>query len=293
MSKSPKPGPRDRAANVQSGLRLGPYQLVSLWAMLERHAFSFYIVGRNLRTFSKYVAEHRDADIEATVKWINEFLPDIRSRCSQLALTSAIDGLDRLDKIIAERENSVKSVGLAKAMESLYYAIFELEHRVEDDLKRKTVIYVPGDRADLYQNPTKGWESTITTFGVTTSDVEEAGRCYALGRPTACVYHLMKVTEAGLQALASKLDPAIDTSKSWGEIEPKVSEAVKKLPRGTGDEIHRKSEYNKVATHLFHVRWAWRNDTMHPKSSYSEDEAFDILGKVRVFMNQLAVTVAL
>jgi hypothetical protein len=36
-------------------------------------------------------------------------------------------------------------------------------------------------------------------------DISEAAQCLALNRPTACVFHLMRVMETGVQILGNRL----------------------------------------------------------------------------------------
>jgi hypothetical protein len=43
----------------------------------------------------------------------------------------------------------------------------------------------------------------------------------------------------------------------------------------------------EIAKYLRHVKNAWRNPTMHPKRTYTEEEARDILNCVRSFMREL------
>ena len=53
----------------------------------------------------------------------------------------------------------------------------------------------------FYENPSGGWEDIIARFKCG-DDVEEARKCLALGRSTAAVFHLMKIVEHGVLALA-------------------------------------------------------------------------------------------
>jgi hypothetical protein len=49
-------------------------------------------------------------------------------------------------------------------------------------------------------------------------------------------------------------------------------------------------EYATITSHLYSVKVAWRNAVMHPKASYTEDEAEEVLRQVIIFVNHLAVT---
>jgi hypothetical protein len=45
-------------------------------------------------------------------------------------------------------------------------------------------------------------------------------------------------------------------------------------------------KYESILGHLETVKIAWRNPTMHPKAIYTEGEAGDVLGAVRVFVRE-------
>ena len=46
----------------------------------------------------------------------------------------------------------------------------------------------------------------------------------------------------------------------------------------------RKQRFAMAASHLDHVRMAWRNDVMHPKDTYDETEALNLLMNVKAFV---------
>ena len=52
-------------------------------------------------------------------------------------------------------------------------------------------------------------------------EVDEAAKCIALSRPTAAVFHLMRVMEIGIRAVARCLgipDPIKPAERNWGHI---------------------------------------------------------------------------
>jgi hypothetical protein len=56
-------------------------------------------------------------------------------------------------------------------------------------------------------------------------DLDEAGKCLAFERPTAAVFHLMRLMEIGLKATARCLgipDPIKARERNWGEILRKI-----------------------------------------------------------------------
>jgi hypothetical protein len=52
-------------------------------------------------------------------------------------------------------------------------------------------------------------------------ELDEAAKCLALGRPTACVFHLMRLMEIGIGAVARCLqipDPVKPSERNWGKF---------------------------------------------------------------------------
>jgi hypothetical protein len=118
-------------------------------------------------------------------------------------------------------------------------------------------------------------------------DVEEASKCFAVGRYTACVFHLMRVMELSVQQLGKKLKVRLVQEKNWQNIIDEVNKAVKNMPVKTLRRKEIQREYTSIAAHLFNVKVAWRNPVMHPKVSYTEEEAKEIFNNVMIFLSYL------
>lgn len=69
----------------------------------------------------------------------------------------------------------------------------------------------------------------------------------------------------------------------WGPMVANINGKIDKLPNG--DE---KAELAAVASLLHYVRIAWRNPTMHPKSSYTDEEALDVFLSTKAFVGKLS-----
>ena len=47
-------------------------------------------------------------------------------------------------------------------------------------------------------------------------------------------------------------------------------------------------ELSQVSANLYSVKLAWRNEVMHPKDTYTLEEAENLLRQVKIFMCHLA-----
>jgi hypothetical protein len=98
----------------------------------------------------------------------------------------------------------------------------------------------------------------------------------------------MRVLELGLQALATKLGVSLAKDRNWQPILNDINNAVKSLPHSTPAEKKYLAQCSSAAIHLQHVKDAWRNDVMHPRDSYTPEQAHDVFHSANRFMRLLA-----
>jgi hypothetical protein len=135
------------------------------------------------------------------------------------------------------------------------------------------------------------WEPTVLLFGVEvgarfpkmSEDIAEAGKCLAVGRWTACVFHLMRVMELGVQQIGDLLGVTSTAEKYWGPLTDEIGGRVSRLDKNDP----RKPPLSAAVSHLHSVRVAWRNEVMHPRQTYAEEEARDIFTHTRSFIRSL------
>jgi|SRR6266850_3392181 len=91
----------------------------------------------------------------------------------------------------------------------------------------------------------------------------------------------MKV--AGVQYLGKRLNINLQ-EKVWGKILAEVDTAIGKLPLNTSQQKSVRNKYAEASAQLRMVKDAWRNNVMHPKETYTEEEAERIFRNVKDFM---------
>jgi hypothetical protein len=111
----------------------------------------------------------------------------------------------------------------------------------------------------------------------------------AYGENTACVFHLMRVMEHCVQALGKKLKVTAINVKTdtWHQIMLHVHGQIEKMPGGkkaTAAQNSKKQKFSLAASRLDSVRIAWRNDVMHPKATYDENEALEVMSSIKAFL---------
>jgi hypothetical protein len=96
----------------------------------------------------------------------------------------------------------------------------------------------------------------------------------------------MRAMELAVQRLAGHLGVKM-VEKVWGNLLADISKAIEAMPKGAARDA-----WSASHSHLYHVKQAWRNDTMHPKTTYTEAQAETVFEAVKSFMVHLAPLVA-
>lgn len=254
--------------------------------MLERHA-AMFAEGFAGLTEAKHLAalyglngqQPPEAGIRTLAKQASFRL---RQALIYADMQEHIPSLDRLDFSIDGHA--------PMPLPNLSQAVMHTLSGIRDSLMSEFFFHLDQHDVPLYQASEPFGEAVGKRFPKAAEDIAEAAKCLALQRPTAAVFHLMRVMETALRALAVKLkitaiDPGVE---SWNKITDHVNKAINALPGKTAPEQARKAKFGAASAHLNSVRIAWRNEVMHPKQSYSREEAHTIFAAVRGFMIDLA-----
>ena len=221
----------------------------------------------------------------------NYFVPMLKlceSECRQLELNCA---LARFQHFNHEIRQGITWSELRNQIKVLHEAIHA-------DLCYRRFAYVPTSKAALHDGFGLVWEPIWKKIPGAKEDSQRAIDCYALEQDTACVFHLMRVAEFGLRALAKKLHAKIASKGQFCPIEygewDKVITAIKnnidtarKLPAGPKKQAQLEF-YSDAADHCTFMKDIWRNNVSHARQPYKDTEALAVFGRVRDFIKFLA-----
>ena len=129
-------------------------------------------------------------------------------------------------------------------------------------------------------------DAVIRAFPSTAADIDEAGKCLALGRVTATLFHLMRTIEIGLRCLAMPMG-IVGPKPDWGQIIRAVDDYVK-LPRAQQTLPLDAAFIGGVSAQMHAVKLAWRNQVMHVDMTFSLENARNILNATKALMQHLA-----
>lgn len=160
---------------------------------------------------------------------------------------------------------------------------------VHMELFSRLLLVIDPQKAPFYGRKKAFGEGVDGSFPAARRDITEAGNCYALDLHTACVFHLMRVLEKGLRAMARQLGVPCEI-ENWHHMIQDIESATRRVeqePRSP--ERQRKLKfYGDRATELAFFKHAWRDHVMHAQTEYGQQEALQIMGHVEAFMQKLA-----
>ena len=258
-----------------------PGQLVSLLDMLEfgsarfiRLIVSHSVIWGLIRQFHDVPNNEKVPD-EIDLDALRTQLIKLKELTEDLECKGSIPPIKRFIQAIDS------SIGMT-------YGEFKthLEHslfRMADELEGRIFLSISLRDVELYQQPEPTFGREVEDkFPSSVEDISEAAKCLALDRNTACVFHLMRAMERALKVLGLKLGLQ-NVDIEWGPLLGAIDDKIKAMPTGA-----HKDKWSGCRANLYHVKQAWRNPTMHPKETYTNTQARDVLNAVRAFMQQLA-----
>lgn len=192
-------------------------------------------------------------------------------------------GLRAVDRQLERVKEHFGSAGATTA--TMRPMLVEVYNRMLETLEDSFFLSVPAENVPLYRStePLFGPE-VAAKFSDMAEDIDEAGKCLALNRSTAAVFHLMRVVELGVRRFGDKLGATLTEEKNWQSILNDINSAIKAMDH----KLPQTKAYAATSAHLYNVKIAWRNEVMHPKQTYTEEEARAIFGAVRTFIRDLA-----
>ena len=261
-----------------------PYRLVSLWDMLPFLAYDFC---RASVIFGQLYAQIKSDVVPTSGSWgaIAGELGMLERSCEALGLIGTLAQIKRLKPLFIEGSPHVVYADVARD-------VMEVQTRLVDELQARKIFVIQQELSSYYA------AAGINLFGPTVEDafhsasfdIDEAGKCHAFRRSTACVFHLMRVLEIGLGVFARRFMVPSDHT-NWHNI----IEGIEKAVRGMGADPNRGADwkeqqefFSQAASHFMVLKDAWRNYTAHARGKYTVDEAGVIFINVRAFMQKLA-----
>lgn len=211
-------------------------------------------------------------------------LLDLREPCEALRLEST---LRQIDRTLGVLDGIDPSDGETAVWQAIKPHLDQLSIRYQEETEGAFAYHLGLQEHNLYNNPTKDWQDVLANFPSGLSDIQEMGKCFALGRYTAAVFHAMRVLEPGLTALGREFSVST-TMNTWKTIIDKLRKAIEAKSIAEGSKWKNRDFYSEVAAQIWFFKDAWRNHVMHARVTFTEETAAPVIDYTRRFMSRLA-----
>jgi len=245
--------------------------------MLRNHALAYLCVGHALTKthyllFATELADPKITRIGPAHERHQEALNALEYAayaCKDLPLGTLSKEIKRAK--VEHRDGSV--------VDRLKTDLIRLYKRFEDELQDRRFFYVSPEYARYYGQESAFGPGVEEKFPEAAEDVENAGDCLALNQGTACVFHLMRAMEVVVRRLARRFSLPTGLDVTWVVLTGNMTDKIASWPKK-----HKRAIWSAAVSNLHHVGRATRNPTMHPKKTYTQQQAREVYDAVRVFM---------
>ena len=267
--------------------------------MLKFNAAAFYRVTINWQHIWMMLRERgedrhkKTADRGVVIEFIDNPIAldlmrgharELQSSLLTLGTRQTSKSVDRLIALVrGDAFTNPELIGLLK----------EIDSRLRDELSDITVLTLSSKEQEYFEPAEALFGNDFETkFPSGLFELDEAAKCMALGRGTSAVFHLMRLMEIGVRAVARSLqipDPLKPAQRNWGDILKKIWDAIeRKWPTAASRMVGDGPTFEALYASLDAVKNPWRNATMHVENKYTDEEAEHIFVAVRGFMKKLA-----
>jgi hypothetical protein len=161
------------------------------------------------------------------------------------------------------------------------------------EIKEKVFAFIP-DHKKKYFWPKKFLsEPLATAFPSARNELREAGKCFAVDRNTAAVFHCMRAIEIGLRAMATDLQITFDVPLDlvdWEgiirKIESKIAGMKDRAKSGEKDEDQH--FYSNAAMQFRYFKDGFRVRVAHTRATYDESQALGVIEHAVTFFEVLS-----
>ena len=192
----------------------------------------------------------------------------------------------RLTKVAADRMLEDIKQGTCSYAD-FQTGIIDIRNRLLDELTEAKLFALNPEDANFYDGAIAMFgDAVVTAFPSTAAEIDEAGKCLALERVAATIFHLMRVVEVALRSLAPSLG-IIEPNPSWNTVIRKIDKELKLQPK----DRTLQADYaflEDVSAQMHAVNKAWRTRAMHVDATFSPQNARDIFNATKALMQHLA-----
>jgi hypothetical protein len=176
------------------------------------------------------------------------------------------------------------------------YADLEGLHRsFVEEICLVNFVFIPTDKLKYFGTVGNGalfGVSVHNNFPLACADIKDAGDCLSADLHDAAAFHLLRAVETGLRSLARHLKvpfPKIPLDYvGWDGVVKAIDVKLeKKIPTTRGPKKSAALKFKRDMLVDFKAFEAPRNELLHGRLHYNEEEAVGLFNRVREFMQRL------
>jgi hypothetical protein len=248
------------------------YQLGLLLATFSDRKFDPSTAGKNITTLLR---EANRLNLAVTKEHINSMLLEMRNDESGNITLSP-------DRTSISITGQLEQARVCHNLESIYTAM-------RAELGQILLKAIPKEKNNFCDPKWLLDTKIFSRFPDTVDEFQKAGRCFAYGENTACVFHLMRVADFFLCKVAESLGAVYD-AHTWSGIGNVINRKMQEKYQTKSDEWKQKETfYAEILTDLQALSRGHRNPVLHElEKKYDEREAFYMLTVLEGFARHVA-----
>jgi hypothetical protein len=269
------------------------YGVVSLYDVLRFAAHSFWKSAEILTELRESPELYRSP---SRAKDMAEALAGLTNNLHALGLPVSVKEIQKFNRWMNEFVKELLAIeplekqkeAFLKTRDMVSTKLEQLGSVIQSELEDRVFVHIPSDQAKYFGRGAAFGEAVNDRFPSTAFDINEAGNCIAFGRPTACVFHLMRVLEVGLKAFSFRW--GIPYAPSWESYLKQINKLLAMDWKDKPDDFKQNEVFIRgVAGDILTIKHSWRNPTIHSVSSvYTPEEASKIFDTTMSLMSALA-----
>lgn len=249
-----------------------PGEVWSLWDMLNENLRKWIFIGERMEELRVLWLDIEGETLPATTdeqrEKLQRFFECLHDLSKKLQFPDSIINAFDVARTIAPPKSHERLHGL--------FCLFK------DEAKSCRSLVLSPAAVHLYTNREPFGPAVADKFRPAADEIEHAAQCLALEQPTASIFHLMRAMERVVQSLSENL--GIDKlEREWGKLLSDMHAAIERMSKGP-----ERDAWSQAHANLYHVKQAWRNNTMHPKQCYTVEEAKEVIAAMKTFLVHLA-----
>jgi hypothetical protein len=270
-----------------------PNGVVSLLAMLEFSASKYVKISHH---FGLIMATLKRQELNAND--LGAAINGLLSDATALGLEVTREHLSNLIVEIVEADPSKATVenGLLRLRDASldsgrsYHHIECVYSTLEAELSSIVFKAVPREKARFCNSDWLLKSPIFEKFPETVDEFQKAGRCFAYGENTACIFHLMRVTDFYLRKVAESIPGTTYDARSWDGLGKLIVKRMEEKYQTKTDEWKSKEPfYAEILTDIQAISRGHRNPALHElEKKYDEREATYMLTVIEGFARHVA-----